>query len=44
MEEIALYFGHSNTQTTRAVYVRFSLDHLRRAADVLDFGRLRKGQ
>jgi len=44
MEEIAQYLGHSNTHTTRAVHARFSPDHLRRAADVLDFGRLRKVQ
>lgn len=42
MEEIAQYLGHSNTHTTRAVYARYSPDHLRRAADVLDFGSIRK--
>lgn len=44
MEEIAQYLGHSSTHTTRAVYARFSPDHLRRAADVLDFGRVRQVQ
>lgn len=44
MEEIAQYLGHSSTHTTRAVYARYSPDHLRLAADALDFGRLRKVQ
>lgn len=44
MEEIAQYLGHSSVQTTREIYARFSPTHLRRAADVLDFGRVRKVQ
>ncbi|QYZ70052.1 tyrosine-type recombinase/integrase [Neotabrizicola shimadae] len=44
MEDIAQFLGHSNTQTTRQVYARFSPDHLRRAANVLEFGKIRKVQ
>lgn len=36
MEEIAQYLGHSDLKTTRRVYARFSPDHLREAADLLD--------
>lgn len=41
MDEIAQYLGHSDTRVTAAVYARFSPMHLRRAADVLDFSKLR---
>jgi integrase/plasmid stability protein len=41
MDEIAQYLGHSDVRITASVYARFSPDHLRRAADVLDFGRLK---
>ncbi|WP_238939855.1 MULTISPECIES: site-specific integrase [Marivita] len=37
MSEISQYMGHSNTSITERVYARFSPDHLRHAADVLDF-------
>lgn len=42
MAEISQYLGHSNAQTTAAVYARFSPQHLRKAADILDFGKVRK--
>lgn len=41
MDEIAQYLGHSDVRITASVYARFSPDHLRRAADVLDFSKLR---
>lgn len=44
MEEIAQYLGHTNTETTRRVYARFSPDHLRGAAQVLEFGKVRQVQ
>lgn len=37
MDEIAQYLGHSNAAITARVYARFSPDHLRRAADALNF-------
>lgn len=37
MSEIAQFLGHSNTATTFEVYARFSPEHLRGAAEVLDF-------
>ena len=37
MEEIAQYLGHSNTNTTRRVYARFSPDYLKRAASALEY-------
>lgn len=39
MSEISQYMGHSNTSITERVYARFSPDHLRHAADVLDFAQ-----
>jgi integrase len=36
MEEIAQYLGHSNIETTRRVYARYSPDHLQRAARALE--------
>jgi len=36
MEAIAQYMGHSNVDTTRRVYARFSPDYLRRAAGALE--------
>lgn len=44
MDEISQYLGHSNTRVTASVYARFSPEHLRRAADVLDFAKVRKVQ
>jgi len=42
MDEISQYLGHSNVGVTARVYARFSPDHLRKAADVLDFTKIRK--
>ncbi len=41
MSEISQYLGHSNTQVTERVYARYSPDHLRKAADVVDFTKVR---
>lgn len=41
MGEISQYLGHSNVAITERVYARFSPDHLRMAADVVDFTRVR---
>lgn len=41
MDEISQYLGHSNVQITANVYARFSPQHLSRAAEALEFGRLR---
>lgn len=38
MDEIAQYLGHSDARITARVYARFSPDHLRKAADSLEFG------
>lgn len=35
LDEVAQYLGHSDPRITYRVYARFSPDHLRRAADVL---------
>ena len=40
--QVAQFLGHSNTATTYAVYARFAPEHLREAADVLDFTRIRR--
>ena len=37
MSEISQYLGHSNTSITERVYARFSPDHLRGAAEAVDF-------
>jgi len=42
MSEISQYPGHSNVRITEKVYARFSPDHLGRAADVVDFTRIRR--
>jgi len=39
MPEISQYLSHSNAAITERVYARFSPDHLRKAAQVLDFTR-----
>lgn len=44
MNQIAQYLGHSSTAVTERTYARFAPDHLREAADILDFGRVRKVQ
>lgn len=41
MSEISQYLGHSNVQITERVYARYSPDHLRKAADVVDFTAVR---
>lgn len=41
MSEISQYLGHSNVMITERVYARFSPDHLRKAAEVVDFTKLR---
>jgi integrase len=41
MSEIAQFLGHSSTSVTERVYARYSPDHLRRAAAVVDFARVR---
>lgn len=41
MSEIAQFLGHSSTAVTERTYARFSPSHLRTAADILDFGKLR---
>lgn len=41
MSEIAQYLGHTNTVTTEKIYARYSPDHLRTAADSLEFTRLK---
>lgn len=37
MSEIAQYLGHRDSRTTERIYARFSPDHLRKAADALNF-------
>jgi integrase len=39
--EVAQFLGHSNPHLTYTVYGRFSPQHLRKAADVLDFTKIR---
>lgn len=42
MEKISQFLGHTSTSVTERVYARFAPDHLREAAEVLDFStRLR---
>lgn len=38
MDEVAQFLGHSDNRITSKVYGRFSPEHLRRGAEVLDFG------
>lgn len=44
MSKISQYLGHSNTSVTERVYARFAPDHMSDAANVLDFGAVRKVQ
>lgn len=37
MDEIAQFLGHSDTRVTASVYARYSPEHLRAAADALEF-------
>lgn len=41
MHKISQYMGHSNTSVTERCYARFAPDHMRDAAELLDFGKLR---
>jgi integrase len=41
MSEIAQFLGHSSTAVTERTYARYSPGHLRRAAEVVDFTRIR---
>lgn len=41
MTQIAQMLGHNDSRITERVYARFSPDHLRAAADVLDFGKVK---
>lgn len=41
MSKIAQFLGHSSTATTERVYARFAPDHLRAAAEILEFGKVR---
>jgi len=41
MSKIAQYLGHTSTDVTERVYARFAPDHMKDAAEVLDFGKLR---
>ena len=40
MAKVSQYLGHSNVQVTERIYARFAPDHLRDAAEILDFGGL----
>lgn len=42
MSKIAQYLGHTSTEVTETVSARFTPDHMRDAAEVLDFGQLRE--
>jgi len=42
MSKISQYLGHSNVAVTERVYARYAPDHLRDAAEVLDFARVRR--
>ncbi len=37
MEEIAQFLGHSDSRITASAYVRYSPEHLRKAASALEF-------
>lgn len=41
MEEVSQYLGHSNVAITASVYARFSPRHLSKAAEALEFGKIR---
>ena len=44
MEEIAQFLGHSDVQVTRSIYARFSPDHLRNVAAVLEYDDIAKAR
>lgn len=41
MSEISQFLGHSSTSVTERIYARFSPGHLQKAADVVDFVKVR---
>lgn len=41
LSQIAQFMGHTSTAVTEKVYARFAPDHLRDAAEILDFGKMR---
>ena len=41
LDQVGQYLGHSNVATTYRVYARFAPDHLRKAAEILDFVKLK---
>lgn len=42
IEKVAQFLGHSNSSITYSTYARFAPEHLREAAEVLDFSRIRR--
>jgi integrase len=44
IDQVAQYLGHSNTAITYSTYARYSPDHLRDAAEILDFASIRKNR
>jgi len=42
MSRIAQFLGHTSTAVTERTYARFSPEHLRQEAEILDFGSIRK--
>lgn len=44
MSEISQFMGHSNSHITERVYARYSPGHLGKAADVVDFTRVRSAK
>lgn len=44
LERVGQFLGHSNVAVTYTVYARFAPDHLRDAADILDFAKLKEAR
>ena len=44
IDQVAQYLGHSNTAITYSTYARYSPDHLRDAAEILDFASLKRNR
>lgn len=44
MSKIAQYLGHTSTEVTERTYARYAPDHMRDAAEILDFATLRAVQ
>ncbi len=42
MSQIAKYLGRSSTAVTERTYARYAPDHLRQAAQILDFGKKKR--